>query len=136
MLCGEPISTLVYLFINKAIIGMFCQPQKLFYYCVTYLHNNFSFFVFHIAMPKQIDGAKIACLDFSLQKAKMQLGVQVLVTDPEKLDAIRQRWVLKFTIQEKSVIHFIISLNSYQLIHFAQKVIEVYLDIIWKVHNH
>lgn len=43
------------------------------------------------AMPKQIDGAKIACLDFSLQKAKMQLGVQVLVTDPEKLDAIRQR---------------------------------------------
>ena len=42
-------------------------------------------------MPRQVDGAKIACLDFSLQKAKMQLGVQVLVTDPEKLDAIRQR---------------------------------------------
>ncbi|XP_054266722.1 T-complex protein 1 subunit alpha [Macrosteles quadrilineatus] len=43
------------------------------------------------AMPKKIVNAKIACLDFSLQKAKMKLGVQVLVTDPEKLDAIRQR---------------------------------------------
>lgn len=31
------------------------------------------------AMPKKIVGAKIACLDFSLQKAKMKMGVQVLV---------------------------------------------------------
>lgn len=29
------------------------------------------------AMPKKIANAKIACLDFSLQKAKMKLGVQV-----------------------------------------------------------
>jgi len=43
------------------------------------------------AMVKRIANAKIACLDFSLQKAKMKMGVQVLVTDPEKLDAIRQR---------------------------------------------
>lgn len=43
------------------------------------------------AMPKKISNAKIACLDFSLQKAKMHLGVQILVTEPEKLDAIRQR---------------------------------------------
>lgn len=43
------------------------------------------------AMPKRIVNAKIACLDFSLQKAKMKLGVQVLITDPEKLEAIRQR---------------------------------------------
>jgi T-complex protein 1 subunit alpha len=42
-------------------------------------------------MPKKIEKAKIACLDFSLQKAKMKMGVQVLVTDPEKLEAIRQR---------------------------------------------
>ncbi|XP_003215812.1 T-complex protein 1 subunit alpha [Anolis carolinensis] len=42
-------------------------------------------------MPKRIVNAKIACLDFSLQKAKMKLGVQVVVTDPEKLDQIRQR---------------------------------------------
>ncbi len=43
-------------------------------------------------MPKKITNAKIACLDFSLQKAKMHLGVQVLVEDPEKLDAIRARY--------------------------------------------
>lgn len=43
------------------------------------------------AMPKKVTNAKVACLDFSLQKAKMHMGVQVLVTDPEKLEAIRQR---------------------------------------------
>ncbi|KAE8737496.1 hypothetical protein FOCC_FOCC017041 [Frankliniella occidentalis] len=43
------------------------------------------------AMPKKILNAKVACLDFSLQKTKMKLGVQVLVTDPEKLEAIRDR---------------------------------------------
>ncbi|CAK1541277.1 unnamed protein product [Leptosia nina] len=43
------------------------------------------------AMPKKILNAKIACLDFSLQKTKMKMGVQVLVSDPEKLEAIRAR---------------------------------------------
>ncbi|GBP44891.1 T-complex protein 1 subunit alpha [Eumeta japonica] len=43
------------------------------------------------AMPKKIVNAKIACLDFSLQKTKMKMGVQVLITDPEKLEAIRAR---------------------------------------------
>ncbi|XP_053605698.1 T-complex protein 1 subunit alpha [Plodia interpunctella] len=43
------------------------------------------------AMPRKIVNAKIACLDFSLQKTKMKMGVQVLVTDPEKLEAIRAR---------------------------------------------
>nr|CAD7444828.1 unnamed protein product [Timema bartmani] len=43
------------------------------------------------AMPKKVLNAKIACLDFSLQKAKMKMGVQVLITDPEKLEGIRQR---------------------------------------------
>lgn len=43
------------------------------------------------AMPKKITNAKIACLDFSLQKTKMKLGVEVLITDPEKLEAVRQR---------------------------------------------
>ncbi|KAG3286491.1 TCP1-like [Ictidomys tridecemlineatus] len=42
-------------------------------------------------MPKRIVNAKVACLDFSLQKTKMKLGVQVIITDPEKLDQIRQR---------------------------------------------
>jgi len=43
------------------------------------------------AMTKKIEGARIACLDFSLQKEKMKLGVQVQVTDPTKLEAIRAR---------------------------------------------
>ena len=47
-------------------------------------------------MPKRIVNAKIACLDFSLQKTKMKLGVQVVITDPEKLDQIRQRYVEQF----------------------------------------
>merc|ERR1712066_969474 len=42
-------------------------------------------------MPRTVKNAKIACLDFSLQKAKMKMGVQVLVSDPEKLEAIRDR---------------------------------------------
>lgn len=43
------------------------------------------------AMPKRIQNAKIACLDFSLQKAKMKLGVQIVIDDPNKLDDIRER---------------------------------------------
>lgn len=46
------------------------------------------------AMPKSVNKAKIACLDFSLQKAKMHLGVSVVVNDPAKLAAIRERWAL------------------------------------------
>jgi len=33
-----------------------------------------------IQMPRSVKNAKIACLDFSLQKAKMKMGVQVLVS--------------------------------------------------------
>ncbi|XP_074033692.1 chaperonin containing TCP1 subunit 1 [Leptinotarsa decemlineata] len=43
------------------------------------------------AMPKKIVNAKLACLDFSLQKAKMKMGVQVLITDPDQLEGIRSR---------------------------------------------
>lgn len=46
------------------------------------------------AMPQRVLDAKIACLDFSLQKAKMHLGVQVLIEDPHQLDGVRQRLVL------------------------------------------
>ena len=42
-------------------------------------------------MVKKIAGAKIACLDFSLQKAKMKMGVQVLIESPDQLDGVRQR---------------------------------------------
>jgi len=42
-------------------------------------------------MVKRIEGVKIACLDFNLMKTKMKLGVQILVSDPEKLEAMRKR---------------------------------------------
>ena len=48
-----------------------------------------------VAMKTSVDGAKIACLDFGLQKAKMHLGVSVVIDDPEKLDAIRERLAYK-----------------------------------------
>ncbi|RNA15280.1 T-complex 1 subunit alpha [Brachionus plicatilis] len=43
------------------------------------------------AMVKRVANAKIACLDFSLQKARMKLGIQIVVDDPNKLDGIRER---------------------------------------------
>ncbi|KAL6183497.1 hypothetical protein ACLB2K_044908 [Fragaria x ananassa] len=42
-------------------------------------------------MPLKVSPAKIACLDLNLQKTKMQMGVQVLVSDPRELEKIRQR---------------------------------------------
>ncbi|KAG5635898.1 hypothetical protein H0H81_009723 [Sphagnurus paluster] len=43
------------------------------------------------AMKKRITNAKIACLDINLSKARMQLGVQILVDDPNQLEEIRKR---------------------------------------------
>jgi len=48
--------------------------------------------VMFAALPKKVVGAKIACLDFSLQKAKMKMGVQLLIEDPDQLDKCRQRY--------------------------------------------
>eukprot|EP01104_Vermistella_antarctica_P003502 TRINITY_DN1371_c0_g1_i1.p1 TRINITY_DN1371_c0_g1~~TRINITY_DN1371_c0_g1_i1.p1 ORF type:complete len:565 (+),score=174.70 TRINITY_DN1371_c0_g1_i1:48-1697(+) len=42
-------------------------------------------------MPRTIKNAKIACIDFNLQRAKMAMGVQVVVKDPSKLKEIRER---------------------------------------------
>ena len=42
-------------------------------------------------MPRTVKGAKIALLDIDLRKSKMAMGVQVVVTDPKKLEDIRQR---------------------------------------------
>ena len=47
-----------------------------------------------IAMPKEVNKAKIACLNFSLQKMKLPLGIMVVVQDPDQLQGIRDRWVL------------------------------------------
>jgi len=47
-----------------------------------------------LGMPRHIQfpgGTKIAFLDIDLRKTKMALGVQVVITDPAKLEAIRKR---------------------------------------------
>lgn len=43
------------------------------------------------AMPTRVANAKIALLDFNLQKHKLQMGVQVVVTDTKQVEEIRQR---------------------------------------------
>eukprot|EP01096_Ripella_sp_DP13-Kostka_P006703 TRINITY_DN2413_c0_g1_i1.p1 TRINITY_DN2413_c0_g1~~TRINITY_DN2413_c0_g1_i1.p1 ORF type:complete len:546 (-),score=306.76 TRINITY_DN2413_c0_g1_i1:196-1833(-) len=43
------------------------------------------------AMPKQIIGAKIACIDFNLNKMKLHHGVKLTLTDPTQINAIQQR---------------------------------------------
>lgn len=43
------------------------------------------------AMVKKITNAKIACLDINLQKARMAMGVQINIDDPEQLEEIRKR---------------------------------------------
>lgn len=42
-------------------------------------------------MPKKLTNAKIALIDFGLNKVKMRLGVEVNVSNQESLSAIRQR---------------------------------------------
>ena len=51
-------------------------------------------------MPKLVKNAKIACIDFNLQKTKMLMGVQVLVNDPKELEKIREQ---EFEITAKRI---------------------------------
>merc|ERR1712168_175698 len=55
-------------------------------------------------MPRSIANAKIACLDFSLQKVKMKMGVQLLVSDPDQIEAIRQR---EYDISKEKIQHIL-----------------------------
>ncbi|CCH46742.1 T-complex protein 1 subunit alpha [Wickerhamomyces ciferrii] len=43
------------------------------------------------AMIKKISNAKIAVLDINLQKARMAMGVQINIDDPDQLEEIRKR---------------------------------------------
>lgn len=59
----------------------------------SYLLNGYALNMGRAAqgMPKYVKDVKIACLDMNLQKARMHMGVQVLVTDPTELERIRDR---------------------------------------------
>lgn len=45
----------------------------------------------HQQMPTFVNNAKIACIDFNLNKFRLQMGIQVLVDDPKNLEKIRQK---------------------------------------------
>ncbi|KAI9508482.1 T-complex protein 1 [Russula earlei] len=51
------------------------------------------------AMRTRINNAKIACLDIDLRKTRLQLGIQILVDDPEQLEEIRKRWESEITLE-------------------------------------
>lgn len=59
-------------------------------------------------MPKRVANAKIACIDFGLQKAKMHLGVSVLIEDPTHLEGVRKEYEFCFNraINLGEIYHF------------------------------
>jgi len=63
-------------------------------------------------MPTTIKNAKIACLDLSFHKARMHQGVQVQITDPKNLDAVRDRWTNLLEIIKSSI--WLINGNAYR----------------------
>lgn len=42
-------------------------------------------------MPRTIKGAKIACLDFNLNRQKMKQGVRVVIEDAKALAGIQEK---------------------------------------------
>lgn len=44
-----------------------------------------------MGMPTRVTDCKVALLDFNLQKIKMQMGVQIVVSDTKQVEEIRQR---------------------------------------------
>jgi T-complex protein 1 subunit alpha len=56
------------------------------------------------SIRKRVVGAKIACLDINLQKARMHLGVNVVIDDPDKLEDIRRREIEITTERIKKIL--------------------------------
>ncbi|KAI8869231.1 T-complex protein 1 [Ramicandelaber brevisporus] len=56
------------------------------------------------AMPTRVVNAKIACLDMNLQKTRMNLGVHVVIDDPEQLEGIRRREIEITTERIKKIL--------------------------------
>lgn len=55
-------------------------------------------------MKTRISNAKIACLDINLQKARMHLGVNIVVEDPQNLEDIRRREIEITTEKIKKIL--------------------------------
>lgn len=56
------------------------------------------------AMKRSVKGARIAILDMNLQKAKLSLGVNVKIDDPDQLEAIRKHEIDLVTDQVQKII--------------------------------
>ncbi|KAI9188618.1 chaperonin Cpn60/TCP-1 family [Polychytrium aggregatum] len=56
------------------------------------------------AMKTRVIDAKIACLDINLQKARMHLGVNIVIDDPDKLEDIRRREIEITTERIKKIL--------------------------------
>lgn len=59
----------------------------------SYLVNGFCIQTYRggQGMPLTVNKAKVACLDMSLNKYRLNMGIQVLVDDPAEMEKIRQR---------------------------------------------
>ncbi|KAI9103171.1 chaperonin Cpn60/TCP-1 family [Phlyctochytrium arcticum] len=57
------------------------------------------------AIRTRVEGAKIACLDINLQKARMHLGVNIVIDDPDKLEDIRRREIEITTERIKKILN-------------------------------
>ena len=66
-------------------MSCFLSSLALLQECKAYEYNTLLF----ILCARTVTNAKIACLDFSLQKVKMKMGVQLLVSDVDQLDKMR-----------------------------------------------
>lgn len=55
-------------------------------------------------MKPHIKNASIACLDVSLQRVRLNMGVSIVIDDPEKLEAIRKREVTITIERLKSIL--------------------------------
>lgn len=42
-------------------------------------------------MPRRVSPARIACLDLDLRRAKMKMGINVLISDPDQLNAAQEK---------------------------------------------
>ncbi|KAJ3046483.1 T-complex protein 1 subunit alpha [Rhizophlyctis rosea] len=56
------------------------------------------------AIRTKVTNAKIACLDINLQKARMHLGVNIVIDDPDQLEAIRRREIEITTERIKKIL--------------------------------
>ena len=50
------------------------------------------------AMPSSVANAKIALLDFDLRVTKLKLGIQIIVSDPKELEAIRRSGAINYVV--------------------------------------